>query len=566
MGRAKTVERKPAAPARIGAPHLAAALAVAVLAIYWQVGGFAFVNFDDDLYVTANQQVRRGLTPEGIAWAFSAWDYIYWHPLAFLSHMLDVSLFGLDAGFHHLTSALLHAASSALLLLALFRMTGALWRSGAVAALFALHPLRVESVAWVAERKDVLSGLFCILTLIAYERWARRSGPRWAWLLCGALGLMSKPMLVTLPFVLMLVDEWPLRRAEPLWRRTIEKAPLFAMAMGVSIVTYFGQVKFGAAREMAHVPIATRLANAAVSYIHYLAKTFWPNPLAVFYPYREDIPWVWALSSALALAVLSAGALWMRTRRPYLFTGWFWFVGMLVPTIGIVQVGAQSMADRCSYLASIGLFTALVWWAAELPWSPRAMGAVSGVVLTAFAAVSWIQIGYWRDGATLFAHAVEVTRDNALAQHNLGFALAERGDHQAAIPHLREAVRLKPEYFQGSYNLGRSLAALGRRDEALAAFDRAVEQKPDYAEAQYARATTLTQLGRAREAEAAWRTALAMPLDPAYAAEGHNSLGILLGQKGDYPSARAEFERALQLRPDLQPARQNLRMIQSMVK
>lgn len=532
------------------------ALALTVLAVYAQTGSFEFVNFDDGLYVAANPRVQQGLSWSGIAWAFSAWNFIYWHPLTFLSHMLDVTVFGLDPGWHHLVNAALHAANGALLFLLLFRMTGAKWPSAAAAALFALHPMRVESVAWVAERKDVLSGLFFLLTLWTYHAWTQRRAPHWSWLVCGVLGLMAKPMLVTMPFVLLLIDRWPLARTDTFVRRVVEKAPLFALSFGIAALTYAGQEAYGARAELAQAGLSVRLANAAVSYVHYLGKTFWPEPLAVFYPYRLRIP---ASETALCLALLaclSALCWWMGKRRPYLLTGWLWFAGMLVPTIGFVQVGAQSMADRFAYLPSIGLAITLVWLAAERP--SRATVAAAVAVLGACTIVSWRQAGYWRDSVTLFSHAVEVTADNSLARHNLGFALANRGEHAAAVPQFREAVRLEPRYFQGYYNLGRSLDALGNKAEALGEFERAITVKSDYAEARFARATILQQLGRVAEAEPAWRTALGMPLDAGFAADGHNSLGILLGQKGDYAGAMVEFEKALALRPDLEAARRNL--------
>lgn len=395
-----------AAPASLRTAWIiAAALFLIILAIYARTGAFPFIDFDDGLYIFQNEHVRSGLTLPGIAWAFTAWDYIYWQPLTWVSHMLDVQMFGLDAGWHHWTSAVLHGVNASLLFLVLLRLTGSLWRSAVVAALFAFHPLRVESVAWAAERKDVLSGFFALLTLAAYSRYCEqpKSLGRYAAVMgCYLLGLMSKPMLVTLPFLLLLLDEWPLGRVESLSRRMVEKVPMFLLAGVVSVLTALGQEKYGATRAIDGLSLSIRLANAITAYVHYLWKTVWPNPLAMFYPYRRNIAWVEVAGCAAILILISAAVTVYRRRYPYLFVGWFWFAGLLVPTIGVIQVGAQSMADRFSYLPSIGLSIAVVWLAANQMltrhWKPRAVGVVAGLLLGFLAIRSRAQTAYWADG------------------------------------------------------------------------------------------------------------------------------------------------------------------------
>jgi hypothetical protein len=477
-------------------------LASVTFAVFFPALECDFVDYDDGAYVTENDPVQRGVTPDPVRWAFTTGHAGNWHPLTWLSHLLDVELFGVKAGLHHFTSVLLHCANSVLLLFVLNALTGSWWRSAFVAFLFALHPLRVESVAWVAERKDVLSGLFFMLTLLTYARYAKhsviageemlsnaaetvrsdasleassspthtqsRSAKRWLWyvatLICLSLGLMSKPMLVTLPFLLLLIDFWPLGRLHyrlPLgkaeWAIILEKIPFFALAVGSSWITFIMQAQGGAVSSLEAFPLELRVSNAVVSYARYLGKLLWPAGLAVFYPMPEAWPF-WAVAGAgLVIVGLTYAVFRVAGRLPFLVASWLWFVGTLVPTIGLVQVGQQSMADRYTYLPAIGLFIAAVWGAGEFVrrW-PRARVAllVGGFAAVAgCAALTARQVQVWRNNEALFAHALAVTRNNAVAHNNLGASLMDRGEIQAAHTHFAEAVRIKANYPDAIVNL-----------------------------------------------------------------------------------------------------------------
>ena len=425
-----------------------ALLFAATVAVYAQAAHFDFVNFDDPDYVTANTHVRGGFTAENIVWAFSSGDAANWFPLTRLSHMLDYQLFGMAAGGHHLTNVLLHALSVLLLFAFLHRATGRQWLSAWVASMFALHPLHVESVAWVAERKDVLSTMFAMLALWCYVRWVKRPSVRGYLLMALAfgLGLMAKPMIVTLPLVMLLLDVWPLGRGAR-WR---EKVPLFAMSAASAVVTILVQQASGAVRTAAQFPFSLRVENAAVSCVVYLVQWFWPARLAVFYPYPSGIP-VWqAVGALVAIGVISVVALRART---YLAVGWLWYLVMLAPVIGVVQVGAQAHADRYSYMPTIGISIMLAWGAAELATRFAgtmriAMGLASATCVAA-AVVTWVQVGTWQDSRTLFQHAVDVTQGNYLAHHNLGVALAEMPDRlNEAVAHYQAALRIEPNYLR----------------------------------------------------------------------------------------------------------------------
>jgi tetratricopeptide (TPR) repeat protein len=554
--------KNPAPPARTRSElWIAPALAAAVAAVYARVGGFRFVNFDDDLYVTQNPIVQRGLTWEGVAWAFTSVRTFYWHPLSWLSHMLDCELYGLDPGMHHITNVFLHAAITVLLFLLLRRMTGAPWRSAAAAAVFALHPLRVESVAWVAERKDVLSAVFWVLACLAYVRYTERPAARRYLPVVGALaaGLMAKPTLVTLPFALLLLDYWPLRRGAGWAALVREKAPLFALSAAGAAVTLWSGQQAATMPSLAGIPFPARLGNAVVSYAAYLGKTFWPHPLAVHYPYDQDLAWWKIAGSAMLLAGITALVVLHRNRR-YLPAGWLWFLGALVPTIGLAQSGMQSMADRFTYIPSMGLAAALVWVAADLL-PPRRSAALAALALPALAIASWHQTGYWRDSVTLFSHGVAVTRDNAISRHNLGYALAAEERYREAIPHYRESVRLEPGYFQAYFNLGQALARTGRREEAIAQLRKVFQfhPGPDHAaEAHTTLGILLDQSGQPQEAGPHFYEAVRLrPESP----EAHNNLGAFLARQGKREEAAAQFTLSLKLKPDYAQARQNLQLV-----
>ena len=490
--------------------YLGLLLAAVSLGLYWRTGAHPFVVFDDGLYVAGNARVQGGLSPEGVAWAFTTTETGNWHPLTWMSHMADVSLFGLDAGAHHRVNAFLHAANAALLFFVLLRMTASPWRSAFAAALFALHPLHVESVAWVAERKDLLCALFWLLAMGSYARYAGRPGAARYLPVAGfmALALLSKPMAVTLPFCLLLLDFWPLGRLSPpgkgggapLPRLLAEKVPLFALSAASCVVTYLAQQTVGTVGSLLHLPAGVRLANAAVSYARYLGKTAWPSGLAVLYPHPGASLPAWQVAGAvLLLLCVSALAVWRIKRSPFLAVGWFWFLGTLVPVIGLVQVGAQAMADRYTYIPLVGLFIAAAWGVPGIVpdgrLKKRGLAAAACVVLTALAAASWVQAGHWRSSVALFEHAVEVTRDNWFAENNLGFSLDMEGRKDEAIAHYRASIGIKPDFPVARNNLGAILAAQGEFAEAAVHFREALRAQPDYLPAHYNLGQVLERMG-----------------------------------------------------------------------
>jgi hypothetical protein len=464
-----------AAARRTGVTGLA--LVALSVGVYAPSLGHAWLDYDDDIYVTANRDLQQGLTRDGLAWAFSTFQGANWFPLTRVSWMLDDAIWGLDARGFHATSVGLHALNALLLFLALSKLSSRTGRSAFVAAAFAVHPLHVESVAWIAARKDLLSGLFFMLALLAYAR----PGPDGPGLrrqvlvfVCAALGLMAKPVLVTLPFVLLLLDEWPLGRlrrrdAPERWdparvrRAVLEKLPLFALSAAASVVTVAAQRAGGAVASLEQVPFHLRAANAVVAYTAYLGKALWPTGLAVFYPHpgAAIAPWRVALATAF-LASVTGLVLVTARRRPYGLVGWLWYVGMLLPVIGLVQVGSQSMADRYTYLPLIGVAILVAWGVPDLLGPGRgrrpALAAAGGVAIAALAAGSALQLRHWRDSETLFTHALSVTRDNHVAHAYLGRALLAEGRTREAIEQFSEAVRLRPEFLTPANNLAWLLA------------------------------------------------------------------------------------------------------------
>ncbi len=419
--------RSPAQPGSTA--WLAAGLSLSTLIVYWRVGTFGFVTYDDNEYVYQNAVVRRGLTFDGIRWAFSGVHSSNWHPLTWMSHMLDVSLFGVAPGPQHIVSVLIHIASTVMLFLALARMTGAVARSATVAALFALHPLHVQSVAWIAERKDVLCALFGTICLLIYASLVRQwSIRKYIWVLVAfTLGLLSKQMLVTLPFVLLLLDYWPLKRLRnlaELRNRTVEKIPLFVLSAAASVVAYLAQ-RGTALRTLEEVPLGLRIENAVLSYALYLLKTFWPTRLTVFHPYNTAPSLIRVLIVAMVLVAITCFAWWRRGSQPYLLTGWLWYVGMLIPVIGLIQVGGQGSADRYTYLPLIGIFIAVVWGVADLvqprPELKNPLIVATAAVLIACAIATWIQIGVWANSETLFYQALTTVTAPTLQDAELFF-------------------------------------------------------------------------------------------------------------------------------------------------
>jgi tetratricopeptide (TPR) repeat protein len=564
-----------AIPARpVGSENRWFVFAVFILlaAIVWMVFGqtlhHEFVNYDDDVYVYRNPIVSQGLTLKGIAWAFGYGHMENWIPLTMISHMLDCQFHGLSPGGQHLTNVLLQAATAILLFLVLRQMTGALWRSAFVAAVFAIHPLRVESVAWVAERKDVLSGVFFMLTIGAYVCYTRRPSPvRYAMVaFLFVLGLMSKPMLVSLPLVLLLLDYWPLNRAvltPPALgvmpkRLLLEKLPLFGLTAACCVVTLLNQTK--AASTLKDIPLSLRLGNALVSCVIYLRQMFWPSHLAVLYPFPEHgIPVLEVILASVLLLSISACVFALRKTRPYLLVGWLWYLLMMVPVIGIVQVGSQAYADRYTYLPQIGLYVALVWAAADFSAGWRYRRPVwigsSAVIMTALTICARAQVSYWQNSETLWNHTIACTPPNFIAQGNLAAALRDQGRVDEAIDHFQKAVQINPADAEAHYNLGTMLHQKGDIDQVIAQFEQALQLNPDYAEAHDNLGNAFFEKGRIDDAIAQYQQGLQIKPDNANV---HNNLGSALLQKGRLDDAIVQYGQAVQIKPDFADAQYNL--------
>lgn len=548
------------------------ALAVVTIAAYWPVGSLDFTHYDDHDYVVENQIVRNGVTLSGIRWALTTAHFSYPHPLTWLSHMLDCELFDLNAGGHHVSSLLFHVANTLLLFAVFRRLTGGLWRSAFVAALFALHPLHVESVAWIAERKDVLSTLFWLLTMWAYVRYVEKPGLlRYSLALAFfALGLASKPMLVTLPCVLLLLDFWPLRRldlaafdfkslrGEPakvqlraagrlLW----EKVPFFALAGIGSLLTVMVVKSAGRIAPVQSVPWSLRIENVPISYVRYLLKMLWPDRLAVLYPLPDHWPLWQVAASSLVVIAFSVVALMQARKRPYVLFGWLWYLGTLVPTIGLIPVGWQSIADRYTYVPLIGIFVALTWGVADcLPaWARRqtVAGVAVAVILAACGARTWQQTLYWKNTQTLFANAVAATKDNAIAHYNWGWALLAQGDAPGAEEQFRAAIRINPRSDNAQNNLGRALSLQGKLAEAVEHYREALRINPALAPAHFNLGVALKALGQTDEA--ILHLSETARLAPGHV-ETYAELGPLLAGQGKVREAIDLYRGGLQHSPD----------------
>jgi Flp pilus assembly protein TadD len=601
-------------------------LVLVVLVVYWQVANHDFIHLDDIQYVIENPHVQAGFTRHSVVWAFTATHAANWHPLTWLSHMLDCQLYDLNPMGHHLTNLLFHLANTLLLFIVLKQMTGAIWRSGLVAALFALHPLHVESVAWVAERKDVLSTFFWLFTMWTYGRYVAAPGSRryLLTLFVFALGLMAKPMLVTLPFVLLLLDYWPLGRFRvspaggndqgqvqvplssvktraPSSRLIWEKIPFFIVSLASCVVTFLVQQKGGAVETVEAFPLTIRIGNALVSYVSYMGKMIWPRSLAVFYPHPgTSLPWWQAIAAGLLLIFITIGVIRAGRQHAYLAVGWLWYLGTLVPVIGLVQVGAQALADRYTYVPLIGLFIMISWFIPDLltGWRHRGI-ALSGAAVTVVSALmvcTWMQLQHWKNDITLFEHALKVTANNYLAHDSLGNALAEQGKLDQAITHYSAALRIKPNslnthntlgvaFLEGGdidqaithyyaalrlksdsaethNNLGVAFFSLGQLDKAIGHYLTAIKLDPTFSKAHNNLGNALVQKGKLDEAISQYHRALEIKTNYP---EAHNNLGVALARQGKMDEAVAQFEKALWLKPDYAQARKNLELALQMV-
>ena len=545
-------------------------LMLVTIALYCPATGHDFVNYDDPDFVTANPHVQGGLNWEGVKWAFyNTEQAAYWAPLMWLSHMLACQFFGLNPWGHHLINVLLHATNTALVFLVFRRMTRATWRSMVLAALFGLHPLRVESVAWVTERKDVLSMLFWMLALWAYAKYVEVARVRhsrsniWygAALAMFALGLMSKPMLVTLPCVLLLLDYWPLERFKhgPARRFLVEKIPFFALTVAASVVTFVVQNHGGAVAEGEKLPLGARGGNALISYCRYLGEMFWPTDLSVFYPH----PGFWPMGKVLLAGSLILGIsgllLVQRRRFPFLLVGWLWFLGTLVPVIGLVQSGDQAMADRFTYIPSLGVLILAIWGACELTRSWRyhvlALSVMGSAAIVLCMVLTRQQLGHWQDSEALFRHALKVTEDNYIAHHGLGTALGKKGLIDEAISQYQETLRLKPDFTDAHYNLGNALDRKGQIDEAIGQFQEAIRLRPDHALAHNNLGFALLRKGQIEEAISQYQEAIRLKPDYALA---HNNLGNALYRKGRDDEAISQYQEVIRLTPDYADAHNDL--------
>jgi tetratricopeptide (TPR) repeat protein len=547
------------------AAAVVAGLIALTVAAYWPVWQFDFVAIDDPQYVSANPHLAGGLSPSSVAWAFTSGREANWHPLTWISHLVDVELYGLNAGGHHVTNLILHAANTLLLFGLLRRMTGAPGRSAFVAAVFAVHPLHVESVAWIAERKDVLSAFLGLLTIGAYVRYVRDPGrPRYALVMVlFALGLMAKPMLVTLPILLLLLDWWPLRRADShvrlqvWWPLVREKLPLVAMALASSLVTFIVQRRFGAVKSLESFPFSARLPNAIVSYVDYLRDVVWPMKLGMFYPFPASVPAARVLSAVVVLVLISALVWWFARKAPWWAVGWLWYLVMLVPVIGLVQVGGQARADRYMYLPLVGIAIAVAWGAVEAVRAAarrQVLAAAAVIVVVACTAVTHAQVQHWRDTVALWSHTADVTNDTNNFGVHFGLAeyLREIDRPHEAIARYEESIRRQPTYAESRYGLGQALLDAGQTERALAAFGEAVRLEPDYLEARMALGVGLARAGRAREAIAHF--AEVVRLRPGVA-EGHRHLALAFAVEGRLTEALPHFADAVRLDPSSAPAR-----------
>jgi tetratricopeptide (TPR) repeat protein len=551
-------------------------------AVYLQVWNHEFVGYDDDGYVFENARVQNGLTLDNVIWAFKTTHKSNWHPLTWLSHLLDVELFEMQSGRHHMTSVVFHILNSLLLFGVFRKMTGNVWQSGFIAGMFALHPLHVESVAWVSQRKDVLSMFFWMLALWGYARYSEHPQIKRYLPVMGffVMGLMAKPMVVTLPFVLLLLDYWPLKRIRfnNLKRDTaisarrpsagfliLEKAPLFILTLASCFITYFAQAKGGAVGSSEIHPLFVRVVNAFVSYLEYIQKMIWPDNLAVLYPYPGTFSG-WQLTAALIILIgISFLAIRYLKIFPWLGVGWFWYLGTLVPVIGLVQVGVQAWADRYTYIPLIGLFIIFAWGVPQLLAGWRHRKAVISTLCAALFPIlmitTWIQVSYWQNSRKLFAHTLDVTADNYVIHNNLGFELAVLGRADDALKHYREAIKINPDFEIAHINLGKALLLKGKVNESVRYYQALLEIKPAYAGVHHNLGLVLLRKGDTENAIVHFQKALR--INKNYA-EVYNSLGAAMLSKGEIKKAISQFRQALRIKPDLLVAQKNLSKLENL--
>jgi len=571
MVKSQRHKRKGAAYASEDSPAVLIAIAAILLsvtsAVYWQVRNYEFINLDDPKYITENGRVQSGLSWENVKWAFTTRHASNWHPLTWLSHILDCQTFGLNSGWHHLVNLLFHLLNTLLLLLVLYRMTRAVWPSAFVAALFALHPLHTESVAWVAERKDVLGMFFLLLTLWGYSRYVERPCfIRYVTLMVFlAMGLMAKPMLVTVPFVLLLLDYWPLRRfgnnilikpagTTQAKRSTflyllLEKAPLFVLAVICGVITLQAQQEITVSLQS--LDLHSRIANSLVSYVAYLRMMIWPTRLAVFYAHTRAVPMWQEAAAAALLAAATVFAVLCRRNYRYIPVGWLWYLGTLVPVIGLVQVGTQRYADRYTYIPLAGIFIIIAWGVPDIlkgiHYRKLILAVSATTVLLVLAACSWLQAGYWRNNITLYEHALEVTENNHLAHNNLGVALKQQGKINEAIIHWRLALDIFPAYGDAIANLAPELVERRRPDEAIKYCTEFLQKGRDHCEVRNNLGNAYRAKGELDEAIKHYQGALVLKPD---AWQVHYNLGLVLAEKQQFAEAVKHFQEALRAAPN----------------
>ncbi|MDM8554376.1 tetratricopeptide repeat protein [Desulfococcaceae bacterium HSG7] len=552
-------------------------LVIIILSVYWQVRNFEFTRFDDGVYIYENHHIKDGLTFSNIVWAFTSDYAANWHPLTWISHIVDMSLYGMDSGRHHLTNVILHIINTLLLLYFFNFISRKLWVSGFIAALFALHPLHVESVAWVAERKDLLSTLWGVSALISYVRYVKYKEFKWYLfaLFFFIVSLMSKPMLVTLPFILLLLDYWPLKRfsfytsnaknelkAVSIWRLILEKLPFFVLAAGSGIVTVIVQKSGGAVAPLDTFALDLRIGNAMVSYLQYIWKMIWPCGLAVFYPHPGKLPLWQIIGAFLLLMVISVSVFRYGRQRPYLMIGWLWYLIMLIPVIGLVQVGSQAMADRYTYLPLTGLFIIITWGGPELLSHLKhykailSFFAIATICILTF--MTWMQVSYWKNDSTLFQHALDVTQNNYLAHNNLGLALARKGELSEAVLQYSKSLQIKPSQQRVHNNWGITLAKQGKPDEALTHFNSALHIDSSFKDAHNNIGFVLANQGKLDKAIHHYN--LALRKDPFFI-RAHNNLATALLIQGRTEEAAYHYSEVLRINPHDDIAHKNLRQL-----